>query len=200
MPSRRPSRGVPLPAAALIALALVIAPASAAARAPAAAQAPAAGDGSVGFHPRLAHRPAGIPGHLHGRLAELVGAALAGHLDPRSLAGMEVAGPPAGPAVAVSLSLAPIGGAAALTMLTSLGGRVANRSANHVEAYLPAAALARLASLDGIDEAAPIIRPVPMGSVGLGNVGEGVALHHADQWQAAGIVGAGVKVGIIGGG
>ena len=70
-----------------------------------------------------------------------------------------------------------------------------------MEAYLPASALRTLGSVKGIDRADPVIRPIPMGTVGLGDVvGEGVALHHADQWQAAGFTGAGVKVGIIDGG
>src|SRR2546426_173313 len=103
--------------------------------------------------------------------------------------------------IALAFAAAPASTAARAPITGGLGGLgSSNRSGNHVEAYLPAAALASLASLDGIDEAAPIIRPVPLGNVGLGNVGEGVALHHADQWQAAGVTGAGVKVGVIDGG
>src|SRR5207302_4644952 len=125
------------------------APAGTSARAPMPGSAAGSGDPG-GFHPRLAHRRAGLPGHLHGRLAEVVSAALAGRLDIGALGGIEVARAPAATGIAVSINLAPVGGAAALRTLTSLGGRVANRSGNHVEAYLPAAALARLASIDGV--------------------------------------------------
>src|SRR5205823_5477662 len=58
MPSRRPSRGRGLVVTALIALAFAMAPPATFAHGPISA-------GSGGFHPRLAHRAAGISGHLH---------------------------------------------------------------------------------------------------------------------------------------
>ncbi len=69
--------------------------------------------------------------------------------------------------------------------------------------------------MSGVRSAAAIIRPVPIGRVapslagslsrsaglaGLGAVGQGVGVHRADLWQAAGITGDGIKVGIIDGG
>ena len=145
--------------------------------------------------------PADGSARLHGGLARLVRAAQAGPLDWSAWLGFETAPAPLGQAVAVSLVLAADGGEAALRELLAAGGRIANRNGRNVEAYLPAPALSSLGGLSGIERAEPVIRPIPMGIVGLGDVvGEGVALHHADQWQAAGITGAGVKVGIIDGG
>ncbi len=147
------------------------------------------------------HRPPDPPNRLRGGLARLVRAAQSGAIDREMLRGFEVASVPHAASVGVSLQLARVGGEDALSALIASGARVVNRSGQTAEAYLPSAALRTLGTLAGIARADPIIRPVSMGSPGLGAVvGEGVKLHGADQWQAAGILGAGIKVGIIDGG
>ncbi len=151
---------------------------------------------------------AGAPGRrvgpgsdrLRGRLAGLVRSAAAGRVGPDAYRGFELAALPGRLEVAVALRFTENGGEAALAALTAVGARVVNRNGSAVDAYLPVGALSLLATLDGVEEAQPIIRPVPLGTIGIGNVGEGVALHHAADWQAAGVVGSGVKVGIIDGG
>src|SRR5439155_1241155 len=63
-----------------------------------------------------------------------------------------------------------------------------------VAASSPAARSA-LAASPAVGDIAPIVRPIVQATVG-----QGVALHGASGWQAAGITGKGVKVGIIDGG
>jgi hypothetical protein len=152
------------------------------------------------FQPTPQRRGGDVSGRLRGRLAGLVKSVQAGTVDRRAFLGLETAQAPLGEGVAVSLHLADLGGEEALRLLVASGARVVNRSGSDVEAYLPGPALRSLGTLTGIDRAAPIIRPVPMGAPGIGALGEGVALHKADQWQAAGITGSGIKVGIIDGG
>jgi len=163
----------------------------------------AAGPGPTGAfdRPPAHQRSVGDPsGRIGGQLAGLVRAAQAGTLDHRAYAGFETARAPLEEGVAVALRLAEAKGEDALRALLAAGGRIANRRGRDLEAYLPAAALRLLPNLSGIERADPIIRPIPLGNAGLGLLGEGVVLHGADRWQAAGYMGAGVKVGIIDGG
>ncbi len=154
---------------------------------------------AAGFEAPHARRSIDGDGRLRGRLKGLVRAAGAGTAVGSSWLGLETAPAPQGSGVAVSLHMAASGGEAALNDLITAGARIANRRGADVEAYLPTAALRALATATGIESARTIIRPVPL-ATGLGIVGEGVALHKADLWQAAGFTGSGVKVGIIDGG
>jgi hypothetical protein len=159
-----------------------------------------ANDATIAGQPTVSamRRASDGDGRLRGQLRRLVASASAGTLSGSAYSGLETTHLALGPGVAVSLHLGS-GGAHSLNALVATGARIANRRGDDVEAYLPPPALRTLATATGIDRAEPILRPVPLGT-GIGLVGEGVALHKADQWQAAGITGTGVKVGIIDGG
>jgi hypothetical protein len=213
MPSRS-SRSRTALALVVLILALSVVPATEAAPISAAGVLSSGGSGALAPD-RLPSRPdTGGPTTLRGQLLRVVAAAHAGTL-PAALAattgayaGLLTTSTPGGEAVAVSLTLNGAAGSSALQALLARGGRVANRNGDIVEAYLPASALTALDSLDGIADASPILRPIPLGSVrqvsvpalGIGTLGQGVTIHGADQWQAAGVTGSGVKVGIIDGG
>ena len=164
--------------------------------------------GGSGFHPRPIVRTHTTGSHLRGRLPALIEASRSAHLRGTVLSGLVTSDGVDGPAVAVAFRLldpsAASGSTArtnpAIAALVAAGARIANRDGDRIEAYLPAPALQLLATLPGIADAAPIIRPVPLGPVGIGTVGQGIPIQGADAWQTAGITGNGVKVGIIDGG
>ncbi|HZU04988.1 MAG TPA: S8 family serine peptidase [Chloroflexota bacterium] len=76
--------------------------------------------------------------------------------------------------------------------VAAAGGRVEAAYAHLVQALLPAAALEAVAAHPAVRYVRPPFRPVPAAVVD-----EGVAATNASAWQAAGLTGAGVKVGII---
>jgi hypothetical protein len=71
------------------------------------------------------------------------------------------------------------------------GGRVANENADVLEAYLPVAALAALDSVRSVVRVEEILPEQPR------VVSQGASIHGAANWNAAGLAGQGVKVGII---
>ena len=95
-------------------------------------------------------------------------------------------------AVAVSLRLAADADLAALhAFLTGHGASIANEAAGTVEAYVPVDTLAALADQPGLLKARAIERPTA------DVYDQATAVHGSDQWNANGVTGAGVKVGII---
>ncbi|MBI4493389.1 MAG: S8 family serine peptidase, partial [Chloroflexi bacterium] len=82
---------------------------------------------------------------------------------------------------------------AAAAAVAAAGGRVTGRSddLNHMEAYVPVAALPSLVQAKAIRWSAltPLMLPAALS--------QGVAQTHAQAWHDAGFTGAGVKVGII---
>lgn len=101
----------------------------------------------------------------------------------------------AGPAIAVSIELGSSATGPVTDLLAAAGARVVNVAGPIVEAYVPPKRLAALAGLEAVRAIRPIRRPV-----GTDSVSPAVALHGSSAWQAAGLNGAGVKVGIIDGG
>ncbi len=159
--------------------------------APVAGPAPVAHAASPRALPLRALDPAPV---LRGGLSLLAPSAR-GHASSMHLDGLQTRPGSSGSEIAVSIS---IDGAARATVearLASLGASVANRDPRGVEAYVPLSALDALAAVPGVTSVEPIRGRVP--AVSLSNL---VSLHGADAWQAAGITGAGVKVGIIDGG
>src|SRR3990172_4906626 len=73
----------------------------------------------------------------------------------------------------------------------SLGARIEGTYQNLVQASVPIASLEALARAAPVEFVRPPLRPVPMVT------GQGVALINADDWQAQGVSGAGVKVAIL---
>ena len=73
----------------------------------------------------------------------------------------------------------------------SLGARIEGTYQNLAQASVPIASLEALARAAPVEFVRPPLRPVPMVT------GEGVALINADDWQAQGVSGAGVKVAIL---
>ena len=141
--------------------------------------------------------PLRVPGAspvLRGGLSLLApsarGRASSWHLD-----GLETRPGSSGTELAVSIAIAPADRVAAESRLAALGGAIANRDSRGVEAYVPAAALDALAAVPGVTSVQPIRRRVPAAALSTA-----VSLHGADAWQAAGVTGAGVRVGIIDGG
>ncbi len=113
----------------------------------------------------------------------------------RLVAGLVTEDRPGEPAVAVAIELDGSTASPALDALASAGARVVNRAERTVEAYVATDRLATLAGVDGIRAIRPIRRrPVT------GSISPAVALHGSTAWQAAGLTGTGVKVGIIDGG
>ena len=101
----------------------------------------------------------------------------------------------ADPAIAVSIELGTPAGAAMIDALAAAGARVVNVAGRTAEAYLSPDGLAALARLDDVRAIRPIRR-----DAAAGYVSPAVTLHGSSRWQAAGLTGAGVKVGIIDGG
>ena len=78
--------------------------------------------------------------------------------------------------------------------LQSRGGDPRNIGEDYVEAYVPIALLAEAAKQPGVRRVQAIVPPQPdLGPV----TSQGVAVHRASAWHAAGFTGRGVKVGII---
>jgi len=111
------------------------------------------------------------------------------------LAGLVTDAQTADPAVAVSIELDGPAAAPVLDALAAAGAHVANVGGGSIEAYVAPDRLATLAGLDAVRAIRPIRR-----HAATGYVSPAVALHGSGAWQAAGLTGAGVKVGIIDGG
>jgi hypothetical protein len=125
---------------------------------------------------------------LFGGLADVVRqtagrGALSGVVQQRTSAGVNLA-------VTVELT-----DAAAADALAANGLQIRNRQGTTVEGYAPQSLLAAIATTPGVRSVSPIRRHVEDAFVG-----SEVALHGANAWQAAGLTGAGVKIGIIDGG
>ncbi len=99
------------------------------------------------------------------------------------------------PTIAVSIELAAPATQPVLDELVAEGARVVNVAGPTVEAYAATGRLRALAAVDAVRAIRPIRRQAATGTVS-----PAVALHGSDVWQAAGLTGAGVKVGIIDGG
>jgi len=95
--------------------------------------------------------------------------------------------------VAVTVRLSS-GADAIAAFITKGGGIAANVGEDYVEAYVPPPLLAELSEFAGVLRVDTIIPPQP--SV----VSQSAAVHDAPAWNARGLTGAGVKVGIIDGG
>ncbi|MBI2908607.1 MAG: S8 family serine peptidase [Chloroflexi bacterium] len=95
--------------------------------------------------------------------------------------------------VRVVLESAP--GQDARALASSLGGRVETTSGNFVQAMMPLAALKEAAASRSVS----LVRR-PLRAVASEVISDGIDLTAASLWQAAGIKGTGVKVGIIDGG
>lgn len=100
-----------------------------------------------------------------------------------------------GDAIAVSIELAAPSTTASIGALAASGARVVNVSDHTVEAYVATNTLATIARLDAVRA----IRPIRRHAV-TAQASPAVALHGSNVWQAAGLTGKGVKVGIIDGG
>ena len=79
----------------------------------------------------------------------------------------------------------------AVAALTAAGGQVVNALDGVIEAYVPVAALRGLERAGAVVSIAPIVPPQERA------VSQGVVVHNAVRWNADGLVGAGMKVGII---
>ena len=101
----------------------------------------------------------------------------------------------AGLAIAVSIELGAPAARPVIDALAADGARVVNVAGRTVEAYLSPDRLATLAGLDAVRAIRPIRR-----NAATGYVSPAVTLHGSSAWQAAGLTGTGVKVGIIDGG
>jgi hypothetical protein len=101
----------------------------------------------------------------------------------------------AGPAIAVSIELVAPATPAVTGALAAAGARVANVAGRTVEAYVSPDRLATVAGLDAVWAIRPVRHPALSA-----DASPVVALHGSDAWQAAGLTGTGVKVGIIDGG
>ncbi len=172
--------------ASLVALALVasLAPAGVVAAPPVAAPA----------RVPPARPPVALSRSLNGGLASLAEA------SPRLAAGLRSGLPGVsagswGPELAVSVTIVPAERSGVEAALASLGGRIANRDARGVEAYIPQRSLAALAGVAGVEQVDPILPHVLASTLA-----DAAALQRAAAWQAAGSSGAGVSVGIIDGG
>jgi hypothetical protein len=84
---------------------------------------------------------------------------------------------------------------AARDAVVSVGGHIDAEYADVVQAFVPVAALRRLADLPTVTRVSTPLVAVPDAVID-----EGVAATNASAWQSAGWTGAGVKVGVIDGG
>lgn len=75
--------------------------------------------------------------------------------------------------------------------LRRLGGRVAHRRGNVIEAYVPISSLQALSANPRIVRVDPVVPPQPLVT------SQGVSVHNATLWHANSHSGSGVKVGII---
>jgi hypothetical protein len=174
---RRPSRRIAL-SALLLAVALGAVPARGA----------AAGATASSAHPT----PSEV---LREPLWRLASGGLSTSESRQLMAGLVTDAGSAGPTIAVSIELGASATGPATDLLAAAGARVVNVAGPTVEAYVPPDRLAALAGLDTVRAIRPIRR-----LAGTGHVSPAVALHGSSTWQAAGLDGAGVKVGIIDGG
>ncbi len=164
------------------------------AAAPAAAHAPT-GSGTAGDG--IAAQ--GVPASL-GRLLGETAARPAGISPARDAALLEAHGAvarvtPRGTQVAVSLTVATEQMSVVRASIRRLGGDVVNELGSVLEAYVPPAALGELRRTEGVRMVMPILRPLEMLAQN-----PGVTLQGGTAWQAAGLAGTGVKVGVIDGG
>ena len=74
------------------------------------------------------------------------------------------------------------------------GASPRNVGEEYIEAYVPVILLGSLSQQAGVITVSTIIPPQPLQT---GFVGQGVAVHGADVWHAAGIQGEGLKIGVI---
>jgi hypothetical protein len=132
---------------------------------------------------------------LRGPLARLA----SGRLPPAEraslLRGTPMDGPGHQPNVAVTIHFDEAAGPRTIAELTSAGARVVNVGGTDVEAYVPPDRLVAMAELAGVRAITPLWLTAPTSYVS-----PAVALHGSTAWQSAGIIGSGVKVGIIDGG
>ncbi|MCO5175898.1 MAG: S8 family serine peptidase [Thermomicrobiales bacterium] len=93
--------------------------------------------------------------------------------------------------IAVSIT---IDGSATQTaqVLTARGIHVANVGQETVEALIDPADLSSLADIAGVQQARVLERPVP-----LAVVSQGAEIHGSPEWNAHGLTGTGIKVGVI---
>ena len=132
---------------------------------------------------------------LRGPLRRLASGRLS-QIEQRSLLrGTVTGGTTLRPEVAVTVHFDETVSAPMIAALASAGARIANVGSQDVEAYVSADRLAALAHVAGIRSIRPILADRPAGYVS-----PAVALHGSNTWQAAGITGSGIKVGIIDGG
>ena len=111
------------------------------------------------------------------------------------LADLVIDGQPADPAIAVTIDLdGPLTGPS-LDALVGAGARVVNRAARTVDVYVATDRLVAISLIDGVHSIRPIRRRPATGAVS-----PVATLHGSAAWQAAGLTGTGVKVGIIDGG
>ena len=181
--------------ASLVALALVasLVPADVVAAPPAAAPARVVAAAAPARVPP-ARPPVALSRTLDGGLASLAEASETFAAGVRR--GPLVAGAGSwGPELPVSITIAPKARSGVEAALTSLGGRIANRDARGVEAYVPQRWLAALAGIAGVEQVDPILPHVLASTLA-----DAVTLQGGTAWQAAGTSGAGVSVGIIDGG
>ena len=141
-------------------------------------------------------RPAALRGVLAGIAATAVGGAGTGTAHRADLAGLVTRRTSSGTTlVAVTIKTGSPLVRVALDRLERLGVQIVNRSDTSVEAYVSPAVLELVAALPGVDAVEPVLPTMIQAFVGAG-----VGVHGASPWQAAGYLGAGIKVGIIDGG
>ena len=85
-----------------------------------------------------------------------------------------------------------------LAFLRANGGDPRNIGDDYVEAYVPVALLAEASEQPNVVRVQAIVPPQPTGKGAV--ISQGVTAHAANAWHTAGYTGAGVKVGVIGGG
>jgi hypothetical protein len=113
----------------------------------------------------------------------------------RLLSGLVTDDLPVDPAIAVSIELDGLVTSPTLAALVRAGARIVNSAGRTVEAYVATDGLSALAGVDAVRAVRPIRRHPATGSPS-----PVAALHRSAAWQAAGLTGTGVKVGIIDGG
>jgi hypothetical protein len=131
---------------------------------------------------------------LRGPLWQLSSSRLPANDRQRLGDGLITGGQTAGFPIAVSVELSASATGPVVNAVASTGARVVNVAGATIEAYVAPDRLAALAGLDAVQAIRPITRHSAAGVVSPST------LHGSDAWQAAGLTGAGVKVGIIDGG
>jgi hypothetical protein len=151
-----------------------------------------AGDPGLGGFQRVTHRD--IAEVLRGPLRELARTTSSGAERVALSSHLVVGRGRSTTEIAVTVRLD--GAAAALAPeVIAAGARIAHLGDRVIEAYVAPDRLAALAGLPGVRSIRPILRR-PSETY----VSPAVALHGASAWQASGLTGAGIKVGIIDGG